>query len=131
MQYTSNPRSESASETESERLAEGSGRERQAESTERERPGEASGTERSGETSRRPTTVTVRVARSMNDHGAMTVEEPETNACYQIVEYASPRLRRYLDRFSRGEVLSLELERIETRGNCWRAVGVTSSRVEA
>jgi hypothetical protein len=67
----------------------------------------------------------------MNDHGAMTVEESATNASYQVVEYASPALRERLERLSRGDEVTLELERIETRGNCWRAVAIASRPAEA
>lgn len=81
-------------------------------------------------TEKRAAAIAVAVTKPMNDHGAMAVESVDTNACYQVVEYASPRLRRYLGRFSRGETIALELERIETRGNCWRAVAVAGPSAE-
>jgi hypothetical protein len=71
-----------------------------------------------------PTTVTV--VRSMNDHGAMTVEATETNDTRHIVEYADEDVEETLAQLPQGATVPLKLERIGGRGNCWRVAGLGS-----
>jgi hypothetical protein len=70
--------------------------------------------------------TTVAVVRSMNDHGAMTVEATDANDTRHIVEYANEDVEETLARLPAGATVPLELERVGGRGNCWRVSGIGS-----
>jgi hypothetical protein len=72
--------------------------------------------------------TTVAVVRSMNDHGAMTVEATASNDTRHVVEYESDEIRATLAQLPAGATVPLELERVGGRGNCWRAVGLRRDR---
>lgn len=59
------------------------------------------------------------VVREQNPHGAMTLRDDETDATYNVVEYASPELRSVAGRLDRGVTVEVDLIRIGCRGNGW------------
>jgi hypothetical protein len=71
------------------------------------------------------TTVTIR--RTVNEHGTMTVEVRGSNEQRHVVEYGEG-IREVFAPLPEGTTLPVEMERLHTRGNCWRltAVGPTS-----
>jgi hypothetical protein len=81
----------------------------------------------------RPTreTTTVTILKEMNDHDAMCVEVLEENATRHIVDYDSVELQQTLEALPEGASLPLQLERLEDRGNVWRAVGIRRGRAVA
>jgi hypothetical protein len=72
---------------------------------------------RSGTVTGRTTFV---VVAEQNEHGALTIEDPETYATYHVVDYASPRLRDRAGRLERGTTVGLSLSRAGYRANAWR-----------
>jgi hypothetical protein len=68
--------------------------------------------------------ATVRIVRSMNEHGAMCVEVEEDNATRHIVDYETDDLRRTLAALPEGASLPVRMEPLEDRANVWRAVGL-------
>ena len=70
------------------------------------------------------TTVTVR--EPMNDYGSMLVSVDETNCTRHIVEYEDDDLETALAGLPAGSTLSMQMEQIETRGNCWRVTALRS-----
>ncbi|EJN58960.1 hypothetical protein [Halogranum rubrum] len=71
--------------------------------------------------------ATVRITRTMNDHGAMTVEVHDTYATRHVVEYASAELHATLQQLPIGSSIPLELESVGSRANAWRAVRICGS----
>lgn len=63
-----------------------------------------------------------KVVSEMNEHGGMTVVNPNVNSTYQIVEYDDSSLRRELASRDVGESITLALDRAGVRANVWRAV---------
>lgn len=72
----------------------------------------------------RDTTTLVRIVRTMNSHGAMTVETHDTNATRHVVDYASTDLQSTLRQLPEGSSIPLELESAGSRANVWKAVGI-------
>lgn len=70
------------------------------------------------------TTVTVR--EPMNDYGSMLVSIDESSSTRHIVEYADDDIESALSGLPAGSTLSVEMEQIETRGNCWRVTALRS-----
>lgn len=75
---------------------------------------------------RRPGTdhETVVVWREMNDHGAMTVFVPGERSFRHVVGYDSPDVRATLRRLPASATLPVAMERIVSRGDCWRIADV-------
>jgi hypothetical protein len=73
-----------------------------------------------------PSRAVVGVTQGVNDHGTMTVEVAESNDCRHVVAFAEG-LRAVFDDLPEGTTVPVEMERLHTRGNCWRitAVGPT------
>lgn len=67
------------------------------------------------------TVVTVR--RTVNQHGTMTVEVHDSNEWRQVVAFAAD-LRMVFSDLPEGTTLPVEMERLHTRGNCWRVTSV-------
>ena len=65
------------------------------------------------------------IVGEMNAHGALTLRTTETNATYRVVEYAHDGLRERLAGLPTGAPVTMELTRAGTRGNGWRADGVS------
>jgi hypothetical protein len=61
----------------------------------------------------------------------LTLRAHETNATYHVVEYAHERLRELLGTLSAGTPVEMELTRAGSRGNGWRADGVSLRRESA
>jgi hypothetical protein len=66
----------------------------------------------------------VTVVRSMNAHGAMSLESEEDGAQYHVVEYRSRRLRETLESLPRGATVPVALTPVGSRGDAWRAVEI-------
>ncbi|WP_318567101.1 hypothetical protein [Salinigranum marinum] len=71
------------------------------------------------------TTVTTR--RAVNEHGTVIVEGRGSNEQRHVVEYATG-VREVFAPLPEGTTLPVEMDRLHSRGNCWRltAVGPTS-----
>lgn len=67
------------------------------------------------------TVVTVR--RAVNQHGTMTVEVHDANEWRQVVSFAAD-LRMVFSDLPEGTTVPVEMERLHTRGNCWRVTSV-------
>jgi hypothetical protein len=80
--------------------------------------------------SRPAAAVSVVIRRSMNDHGAMTVETEETNETRHLVDYASERVRSVLSGLPSGTTVPVEMTRVGSRSNVWRASALPSVRSE-
>lgn len=65
------------------------------------------------------------VVYEQNARGAMTLRDDETNATYQVVEYAVPDVRTAASRLDPGTMVEVDLERIGCRANVWRARALT------
>jgi hypothetical protein len=61
------------------------------------------------------------VVAEQNDHGALTLRDPETRETYHVVRYASPELRERAEHLKRGASVDLRLSRVGSRANAWRA----------
>lgn len=60
------------------------------------------------------------VVYEQNAHGAMTMRNLQTNATYQIVDYASRDLRQQAASLDQGMKTTLRVSRTGERGNLWR-----------
>lgn len=65
-------------------------------------------------------TAIVTVWYPMNDHDALTVFLPEKRAFRQVVAYGSPDVRSLFRRLPAGATLTVAMERLAGRGDCWR-----------
>ncbi len=65
----------------------------------------------------------VTVRRTVNEHGTMTVEVHDSNEYRQIVAFAAD-LRAVFASLPTGTTIPVEMERLHTRGNCWRVTSV-------
>jgi hypothetical protein len=73
--------------------------------------------ERSGEES--PSSFIV--MDSMNSHGAVTVQCPDSRATYHVVEYADSETRERMASLTEGAQVRMCVERAGARANVWRA----------
>lgn len=71
-----------------------------------------------------PEVVTVSIVRPMNDHGAIVAEVVETGELRHLVTYDSAALEARLSALPRTTSLSLHLEQLPARGNCWQVLGI-------
>jgi hypothetical protein len=78
-------------------------------------------TDTTGDPERVRTVVTVQ--RSVNEHGTMTVEVHDSNEYRQVVAFAAD-LRMVFADLPEGTTVPVEMERLHTRGNCWRVTSV-------
>jgi hypothetical protein len=62
-----------------------------------------------------------RVMREMNSNNAINVLCPSANRVFQIVEYEDSSLREELASLEPGKLIQLNLDRIGSRANVWRA----------
>jgi hypothetical protein len=67
---------------------------------------------------------TFTIVSPLNDHGALTVRARDTNATYQVVEFATPELRERVAGLPAGNDIRLGLRRAGIRANVWCAEGV-------
>lgn len=67
---------------------------------------------------------TVVVWCEMNDHGAMTVFVPGERSFRNVVGYGSRDVRTTLRRLPASATLPVAMERIDSRGDCWRIADV-------
>lgn len=65
----------------------------------------------------------VTVQRPVNQHGTMTVEVHDSNEWRQVVSFAAD-LRAIFADLPEGTTVPVEMERLHTRGNCWRVTSV-------
>ncbi|WP_216824786.1 hypothetical protein [Salinigranum rubrum] len=65
----------------------------------------------------------VTVRRTVNEHGTMTVEVHDSNEYRQVVAFAAD-LRAVFANLPTGTTIPVEMERLHTRGNCWRVTSV-------
>ncbi|SDM39265.1 hypothetical protein SAMN04487949_1508 [Halogranum gelatinilyticum] len=72
----------------------------------------------------RDTATLVRITRTMNSHGAMTVETHDTNATRYVVDYADEDLRATLRQLPEGSSIPLTLESAGSRANVWKAIDI-------
>lgn len=65
----------------------------------------------------------VTVHRRVNEHGTMTVDVHGSNEYRQVVAFAAD-LRAVFGDLPEGTTVPVEMERLHTRGNCWRVTSV-------
>lgn len=61
------------------------------------------------------------VVYGQNAYGAITLRDGDTNATYQVVEYAAPDLQATAGRLNPGATVEVDLMRVGCRANAWRA----------
>jgi len=64
------------------------------------------------------------IDRPMNSHGALTLTEVTGSRTYQVVEYATPDVKKALARADRGSTVRVWLEPLTSRGDAWEAVEI-------
>ncbi|MFC6976342.1 hypothetical protein ACFQL1_19320 [Halomicroarcula sp. GCM10025709] len=74
------------------------------------------------ESERRSVRVTITNQPDGSDSTVAVADD--TDSTCQIVEYASPVLRELINSLPEGAVVTVEVERVVARGNCWRVLGV-------
>ncbi|TQQ79317.1 hypothetical protein EGH24_11850 [Halonotius terrestris] len=65
------------------------------------------------------------VWRPMNSHGGVTLWETAGHRTFHVVEYARPSIRTAMARATGTTALRVRLVPLNSRGETWRAVGVT------
>jgi hypothetical protein len=68
----------------------------------------------------------VTIRRSVNEYGTMTVEAHDSNQYRQVVAFAAD-LRAVFADLPAGTTVPVRMERLHTRGNCWRVTSVGPS----
>ncbi len=64
------------------------------------------------------------IDRPMNSHGGLTLTEVTGNRTYQVVEYATPAVKKALANVDGGSTVRVWLEPLTSRGDAWEAVDV-------
>jgi len=64
------------------------------------------------------------IDRPMNSHGALTLAEITGNRTYQVLMYATPAVEATLARATRGSIVRVWLEPLNSRGDAWEAVDI-------
>ena len=62
-----------------------------------------------------------RVMRGMNSNNAINLLAPSANRVFQVVEYEDTTLRDELATLDPGKLVQLDLDRIGSRANVWKA----------
>jgi hypothetical protein len=62
-----------------------------------------------------------RVLRTMNSNNAINLLAPSANRVFQVVEYEDNSLRNELASLDPGKLVQLDLDRIGSRANVWKA----------
>jgi len=62
-----------------------------------------------------------RVLRAMNSNNAINLLAPSANRVFQVVEYEDNSLRNELASLDPGKLVQLDLDRIGSRANVWKA----------
>jgi len=62
-----------------------------------------------------------RVLRGMNANNAISLLAPSANRVFQVVEYEDNTLREELANLDPGKLVQLNLDRIGSRSNVWKA----------
>ena len=62
-----------------------------------------------------------RVLRGMNANNAISLLAPSANRVFQVVEYEDNTLREELANLDPGKLVQLNLDRIGSRANVWKA----------
>ena len=86
-------------------------------------PGQpVTGTAPSEQRDRRSVRVTITNQPAGSD-SAVAVVDGADSTC-QFVDYATPVVQDLVNSLSEGAVVTVDLERVHGRGNCWRVLGV-------
>ena len=62
-----------------------------------------------------------RVLRSMNTNNAINLLAPSANRVFQVVDYEDTSLRDELASLDPGKLVQLDLDRVGSRANVWKA----------
>lgn len=62
-----------------------------------------------------------RVLRSMNANNAINLLAPSANRVFQVVDYEDTSLRDELASLDPGKLVRLDLDRVGSRANVWKA----------